>query len=433
MIRRESFGGIVFHEPTHKTYTLDVRSFKLIEMFFIQGKSVSEIHNEFEREDSIQMIERFIKQSENRLGDSIKKQRGHTDDAIWQKEWNKKNFSAPISNFWTFTNLCNLRCTHCAWDSAKSLPDELGEEECKCLIKELFDMGVCELSFSGGEPLTKKKQLLEMATYSTKLGFHLGMATNAILIDSVVADELLHVGINEVQVSFEGLEAHENIRGRGVWERTINSVKIMKQKGFDITFAVAINKTNLHELDNIFATAKKAGVKNVRFVRFIPIGRGKRNMEQFEFSVKEERMLADTLWQKRWEFFPETIVTFNKHYASIGAISHPKLGNIPDTFSWNWDCPSGRSRICIMPQGKVAPCPLIGSLGLDGGSVKETSLQEIWDYSEFFRFVRTRKLEHNKSCQSCNLWNKCSGGCKAASYAYFEEMMAPDPLCLSTP
>ena len=430
MIRRESFGGLIFHEPTHKVYTLDKDSFRVIEQHFIQGKTISEIRKGAGKGFSSKLVENFIKESESRLGASLFTQRGRTDDTIWSKEWNKQYFSAPISNFWTFTNLCNLRCTHCAWDSSKPLPGELETDECKRLIDDMHAMGVCELSFSGGEPLTKKKQLLEMAKYATGLGFHLGMATNATLIDSTVADELLHAGINEVQVSFEGLEAHESIRGRGVWDKTINGVRVMRSKGFDVTFAVAINKTNMHELDNIFATAKAENVKNVRFVRFVPIGRGKRNMSQFEFSIKEERSLASTLWQKRWEFFPETIITFNKHYVSIGVISNPKLGGIPDTFEWNWDCPSGRSRICIMPQGKIAPCPLIGSLGLDGGSIKEIPLQKLWDSSEFFQFIRSKKSEHNKACRSCNLWSKCSGGCKAASYAFFEDLMAPDPLCL---
>ena len=434
MIRREPFGGIIFHEPTHKIYTMDKPSFRLIELSFISAKTVLQIQNdlinEFGEHYEVKEIEDFLNQIKESYASSVRVQRGKKDNEIWNEKWDQQYFSAPINCYWTFTNLCNLRCTHCAWGSDKALPNELDTEQCKRIIDEMFELGVCEISFSGGEPLSRKKQLLEIAQYATERGFHLGMATNATLIDGTTADELLHAGINEVQVSFEGLEAHESIRGRGVWNKTISGIRVLKQKGFDITFAVAINKTNFRELDIIINTARAEGVRYIRFVRFVPIGRGKQNMSLFEFTPEEEIKLAKILWQKRWELFPETIITFNKHYVSIGVTANPELGAIPETFGWNWDCPSGRSRICIMPQGKVAPCPLIGSLGLDGGDLTETSLLEIWNNSEFFAHIRTDKRNHNEKCGLCDLWDKCGGGCKAASYAYYGNLMLPDPLCL---
>lgn len=434
MIRREAFGGIIFDEPTHQVHTLDKISYRLVELFFIQALPFDTIRgylrNEFGENRSTDEMEEFIAELKERFVPSVFFQRGRTDNEIWRQPWVGSHFSAPISNFWTFTNLCNLRCTHCAWNSATPLPGELDTGQCKQVIDQLYELGVAELSFSGGEPLAKKQQLLEMASYATSRQFHLGLATNATLVDNTTADELAHAGFDEVQVSVEGLEAHESIRGRGVWKRTVDGIRVLRVKGFDVTFAVAINKTNFGELDNIFTTAKREGVKNVRFVRFIPIGRGKRNMEAFEFSVEDEAKLASILWRKRWELFPETVVTFNKHYVSIGAIQNPGLGAIPETFGWNWDCPSGRSRICIMPQGKVAPCPLVGSLGLDGGDLTQNSLEEIWENSEFFRFIRSDKRRHSHECGACVLWDKCAGGCKASSFAHSGNLMAPDPLCL---
>jgi len=436
MIRREPFGGLVFEEDTHKVFTLDRPSFRLVELYFISGLDIEStrtiLRNEMDYEATIKEIEQFIGRLEQKFGlQSLQQQRGFKDDNIWVHEWHGQYFSAPVSNFWTFTNLCNLQCTHCAWNSKTPLLGELDAKECCDLIDDMHTMGVCELSFSGGEPLTKKEQLLVMAAYATKKNFHLCLATNATLVTNEVADELLHAGINEVQISVEGLEAHESIRGRGVWRKTVEGIKIFRQKNFEITFAVAINKTNFNELDNIFTIAKSESVKNVRFVRFIPIGRGKRNMSQFKFSLEEEFELAGILWRKRWELYPDIVITFNKHYVSLGVMKNPQLGNIPqETFAWNWDCPSARSRICIMPQGKVAPCPLIGSLGLDGGNIKNQSLQDIWENSEFFQYVRTDKRQHNAKCANCVLWAKCAGGCKASSYAHTHQLMSPDPLCL---
>lgn len=434
MIRREVFGGLVFDEATHKIFTLDRPSFRVMELGFIQGKDVagiqSELISQFDEDWSETMINEALQTAQARLGKSVMSQRGRTDNEIWTGQWHGQYFSAPVSNFWSFTNLCNLHCEHCAWNSHRPLPNELNTAQCIQLIDDMLDMGVCELSFSGGEPLTKKAQLLAMAQHGHELGFCLGLATNATMIDPTTADELRHVGIREVQVSFEGLEAHDSIRGRGVLERTFKGVQVLRDHGFDLTFSVTINKTNLAELDNIFKMSQQAGVRNVRFVRFVPIGRGKSNLQMFQLTRQQEIALAGELWKKRWELYPHTMVTFNKHYVAIGVMRNPQLGNIPPTFAWNWDCPSGRHRICVMPQGKVAPCPLIGSLGLSGGDVTKTPLAEIWEKSRFFKYIRSDKRRHDATCSTCTLWQQCSGGCKAASYATSGRLMAADPLCL---
>ncbi|MDD5590193.1 MAG: radical SAM protein, partial [Candidatus Portnoybacteria bacterium] len=292
MIRKENFGGIIFDERSHKIYTLNKQAFRTIELSFVQGANIERIRrslkNDLDLERSSQEIENFIQTTENRFGKVVlSQQRGSSANELWSVDWNQKHFIAPISNFWSFTNLCNLHCTHCAWNSSQPLKRELNTEFCKALINEMKEIGVCELSFSGGEPLTRKNQLLAMAKHAKKSGFHLGLATNATLINTLVAEQLAEAGFSEIQVSVEGLEAHEAIRGKGIWEKTMAGIRILKTAGFQITFSTTINKTNLNELDNIFKMAKAEGIRDVRFVRFVPIGRGKSNIDLFALSPEE--------------------------------------------------------------------------------------------------------------------------------------------------
>ena len=96
-------------------------------------------------------------------------------------------------------------------------------------MDNLVEMGVFEISFSGGKPLVLKKKLLNLGKQANRLGFHLNLATNATLITEETVDDLLNAGFHEIQVSVEGLEAHD------------------RKASVEITFAVATNKWKMVE------------------------------------------------------------------------------------------------------------------------------------------------------------------------------------------
>ena len=75
---------------------------------------------------------------------------------------------APFLVVWNYTKLCNLRCEHCYEDAGpKAMKDELTTEEAKHVIDEFEDAGVVAISFSGGEPLTRK-DIFEVAVERIK-------------------------------------------------------------------------------------------------------------------------------------------------------------------------------------------------------------------------------------------------------------------------
>lgn len=434
MIRREPFGGIVFREHDHKIFQLDKPSFRVVEMMrqnLSPTDMVAILTHEMDHQTTTEELGEFIDALKTHLpSESLQIQVGNKSDKIWQQEPNPQYLSAPVNVYWSFTNRCNLGCSHCAWSSGRCLPDELTTEESLDVIDQIIEMGACEVSFSGGEPMTRLDQLIAMASKCRSHGLHLGLATNATMIDEESADLLVSNGFGEIQISMEGLEAHDVIRGKGVFERTMRGVDLLRDRGVELAFAVAINKTNRSEVDNIIGLAKDHGVSAIRFVRFIPIGRGERNMDMFEMTVEEEYDLARDLWRKRWQNIDEVAINFNKTYVSIGMHYDRSSSPIDHELQWTWDCPAGRSRLCIMPQGLVAPCPLIGSLGLSGGNVREQSLREIWETSEFFDEIRQEKRAHNDKCASCPSWDECKGGCKASSHAFGLGLMEPDRLCI---
>ncbi|MHA1627009.1 MAG: SPASM domain-containing protein, partial [Candidatus Asgardarchaeia archaeon] len=89
-------------------------------------------------------------------------------------------------------------------------------------------------------------------------------------------------------------------------------------------------------------------------------------------------------------------------------------------------CGAGRMYCAIQPNGDVTPCVFIPDLVV--GNVKFESFKKIWEKSPILRSFRDRSLLE-ENCLSCYFRNVC-GGCRARAYAYFKDIMAPDPGCI---
>ncbi|MGB9793400.1 MAG: radical SAM protein, partial [Desulfofundulus sp.] len=83
---------------------------------------------------------------------------------------------------WNMTRRCNLRCRHCYLEAGEvDGGRELTTEEAKLLIRELAEMKVPVLLFSGGEPLLRR-DIWELAEYAASMGIRPGLSTNGTLI-----------------------------------------------------------------------------------------------------------------------------------------------------------------------------------------------------------------------------------------------------------
>jgi radical SAM protein with 4Fe4S-binding SPASM domain len=91
-------------------------------------------------------------------------------------------------------------------------------------------------------------------------------------------------------------------------------------------------------------------------------------------------------------------------------------------------CPAGTHYMGIRPNGDVTPCPY---LPVFAGSIRKTSLTELWSSSELFTGIRQRASLGGR-CGECEMNGHC-GGCRARAYGMTGDLMAEDPLCTHTP
>ena len=91
-------------------------------------------------------------------------------------------------------------------------------------------------------------------------------------------------------------------------------------------------------------------------------------------------------------------------------------------------CPAGTHYMGIRPNGDVTPCPY---LPVFAGSLRSSSLADLWTSSELFTDIRRRTALGGR-CGACEMNGHC-GGCRARAYGMTGDLMAEDPLCTHTP
>ena len=83
---------------------------------------------------------------------------------------------------------------------------------------------------------------------------------------------------------------------------------------------------------------------------------------------------------------------------------------------------------CLVgPTGKVYPCAFLQSDRFEAGDLRNNTFKEIWDHSEMFASFRQLRIH---SCEDCQRFDQCHGGCPAVAYHLKEDIEGGDPECL---
>ena len=140
---------------------------------------------------------------------------------------------------WHVTERCNKRCRHCYQN--EHYPDDLPLAGLQLVLGRMEEALIKwgrkgSLSFTGGEPLVRRKELfilMQQVDQVSSFEFY-ALLTNGSLILNDVALALKNQNkLRRVQVSLEGAtpETKDAIRGNGSYVETLNSIRTMKSPG----------------------------------------------------------------------------------------------------------------------------------------------------------------------------------------------------------
>jgi radical SAM protein with 4Fe4S-binding SPASM domain len=76
-------------------------------------------------------------------------------------------------------------------------------------------------------------------------------------------ERLRSLKVDELQVSIDGLEkAHDAVRGPGTFERSMQTVKLALDAGFDVSIATMVHTGNLGDFDALDTMFRSMGIKD---------------------------------------------------------------------------------------------------------------------------------------------------------------------------
>lgn len=278
----------------------------------------------------------------------------------------RKEFAAPDIQFqlrhsiipwyclWEICTTCNLRCKTCY------LPhfEGQGPDKKKTLhiVKQIIDTGLFYVSIMGGEPLLRHD--LEKIVYRLRTaGVYVKVISNGLGLSLSIARSLAAAGLNQIEISFDGLcsDTNDISRGSGIFKHALQAVNHAKQASIPRVGVIwTINSNNINELYNLPKFLIENEVKECYISLFKKTGVNGTSAPFNPIQAKDVEAIRKHLnsWKKSFPHFEIVLIP---------------------------DCSCGRTSIVIGENGDVRLCPFSYQRV---GNVYETTLLDIWNNLE---------------------------------------------------
>ena len=343
----------------------------------------------------------------------------------------------PVT-FWNVTYQCNLRCAHCYIRAlAERSPEELTTPEALRVARELAEIGVPLVIFSGGEPLLRK-DLFEIAAVFKGTRTKPALSTNGTLIDHEVAEKLREHGFVYVGVSIDSVrpEWHDKFRGvRGAFEAAVRGVKAAVEAGIPTGLRTTITRDNIEDIPKVLDLAEELGAQRLSYYLLDTVGRGE-NLVDYLPTPEQLKWVADTLIREAERHPNVEIEIVRANF--MGIYIADRLASTREEFleylamlQGQGDC--GRKTVSIYPNGDVKPCQFIDWVVL--GNVRRQSLREILrrDNPKLKPFLEIHKNLRGEKCSRCPFRYICGGGSRSRARVVTGDEWGDDPACFIDP
>lgn len=304
------------------------------------------------------------------------------------------------------TERCNLKCIQCELWKNKNIKNELTTKEWLDIFIRLKEWigGPYDLDIGGGEPFIRK-DLVEIIKFCSEKGIRTQVITNATLLDENSVEILSKIETLTLNVSLDGInqQGHDYFRGKGVYQKLIDTLHIFKAKGrkCHIGTATILMRNNFMEaigiLNKFVIKEKLADGQNLQTL-WIPDASGAYSKGWYKESTlwpmenDKERLFAviDKLLELKKRGAPiwnsiEQIEFFKIYFSRLEEF----ISSVP--------CDIGERNFILNPEGKVLLCWNLNPVG----DILKESPEEIWN-SPLARQRREEIRVCNKPCRILN-------------------------------
>jgi radical SAM protein with 4Fe4S-binding SPASM domain len=156
------------------------------------------------------------------------------------------------------TDRCNLRCKHC-YIGGSITPNELSLRQIKEVLTEFEELQGLRVLITGGEPLLHA-DFEDINSMLPDFLIRKVLFTNGLLLNRGL---LSNLHVDEIQVSIDGLEqAHDTLRGAGTFARSMESIRLSLEMGYEVSVSTMIHADNLNDFDSMEILFRKMGIRD---------------------------------------------------------------------------------------------------------------------------------------------------------------------------
>jgi len=295
------------------------------------------------------------------------------------------------------TNMCNHRCTYCAYlapalqlGQDMVVKDFIPRKKMLEIVDDIISMGVRAVTFSGGGEPFCYPYLLDTARRLASSPVKFAALTNGSLVKGEIAEVFAH-SATWLRISMDGWDDISYMKYRGVSDGEFtkilsNIVRFKKLKGkCYLGVSIIIDRGNVAHIFDLVKVLKESGVDSVKFSPCIVSNSGVKNNE---YHAAIFQAAKDQISRSRSELEDKNLEIFDSY--------HEQLSTFKKEYAW---CPYLQVLPVIGADLNVYSCHDKAYNLAEGllGSIKDKRLRDFWfsDKNNFFKINPSVHCNHH--------------------------------------
>jgi radical SAM protein with 4Fe4S-binding SPASM domain len=277
--------------------------------------------------------------------------------------------------------------------------EELTTKEALNLVAELDQIGISNVTLSGGEPFLRS-DIWEIIEELKRRHIPSIVYTNGTLLNHATILKLVETGTKEIAISLDGATAktHDYVQNAFTFGKALETIKELRKENVKVLVLFTLMKTNQNELKDLVKLAQDLDINDLCIYPFFPAGRGNRNLETLEIDAKTA-----------YSVLKQTIIR-----NTAGSPNIFLGGCVQRLFSTEKGRPSPNRAPCakimavITPDGHLRPCNFLPFRTKSG--IREKHISELWK-EPILEKIRDWNKHLRIDCAHCQRFLLCRGAC----------------------
>jgi pyrroloquinoline quinone biosynthesis protein E len=328
----------------------------------------------------------------------------------------------PLALIAELTHRCPLHCVYCSNPlELQHRADELSTDAWSRVFREAAEAGVLQVDFTGGEPLARP-DVVDLVQAARGAGLYVSLITSGLPLDEARLDDLVHAGLDHIQLSFQGAheESANEISGTKAHAQKLRVLDWLKRRRVALTLNFVIHRGNIDQLEEMLALGESSCAGRIEFA----------NVQYYGWAFANRENLLPT--REQLDRSVELLKLAQEHLRGkiqVEFVVPDYYAKYPKACMGGW----GQKLMLITPNGDALPCHAAQIIpGLHFDNLKDRSLGEIWQKSEAFEKFRGENWMP-EPCKSCDRRARDFGGCRCQAFLLVGDPAATDPVCSLAP